>query len=127
MTSPGLRAQLLPIFLAELDGQVALFAATLLALEAAPADPVRHKTLFRIAHTLKGAAHAVGIGPVEHLCQAMETALGLRADGGPGAEADLRAFLTAAVAALHDASTRLHAGQDLVDAPITALAGRGRT
>ena len=46
----------------------------LLALEKLPPgqDPARYETIFRTAHSLKGAARAVSARDVETLCQAME-------------------------------------------------------
>lgn len=51
-----------------------VMGAELLALEKLPPgqDPSRYETIFRTAHSLKGAARAVSARDVEVLCQAME-------------------------------------------------------
>ena len=51
-----------------------VMGAELLALEKLPPgqEPSRYETIFRTAHSLKGAARAVSARDVEVLCQAME-------------------------------------------------------
>lgn len=62
-------------FRIEAEDHFAAMSSGLIALENAADPDVRRTTLetvFREAHSLKGAARAVGIATVENLCQAME-------------------------------------------------------
>lgn len=125
MSGPGLRRELLPTFLAELEGEVAQFGVTLEALARSPSGPDELRVLFRIAHTLKGAARVVGIAPIERLCQSLEALLAPVLDGTGGLSDQHRLFLARAAEALQDAGRRLRAGEGLVNAPIVALTARG--
>jgi two-component system chemotaxis sensor kinase CheA len=125
MSAQSMRETLLPIFLEELEGQVAQFAAELPPGTSAPAEPKRLKALFRVAHTLKGAAHAMGVVPIERLCRSLEVTLSLVGEGGAMIAPDHYAFLVASADALRDAGARLRAGQELTHAPVAALAARG--
>jgi two-component system chemotaxis sensor kinase CheA len=124
MNLDQMRAQLLPIFLEELDGQVAQFAAALQP-PGAPVDPTQLRSLFRIAHTLKGAAHAVGVDPIERLCRALEVTLTVAGDGRPTIDPEHHAFLVDSAEALRDAGARLRSGQELTRSLVTTLAARG--
>ena len=73
MTS--LPERLLGIFLGELDDQLVVMNADILALESHPRDTARLRSLFRVAHTLKGAATAVGVHRVAEICHSLETML----------------------------------------------------
>ncbi len=78
--------QLLASFVEELDEQVRSFGAELLALEKQGASGAaeRVRTLFRIAHTIKGGARAVDAPELALLAHDLEEALsGLRAAGAP--------------------------------------------
>ena len=60
-------------FRMEAEEHLAQLGAGLLAMEdAADAGPEVLEVVYRAAHSLKGAARAVGIGPVEELCQSLE-------------------------------------------------------
>jgi two-component system chemotaxis sensor kinase CheA len=120
-----MRAQLMPIFLEEMEGQVARFAANLPAGPDEPVDADRLRSLFRVAHTLKGAAHAVGVVPIERVCRALEVTLTMAADGRATIDPDHHAFLLASAEALRDACARLRSGQELTHSLVTALAARG--
>ncbi len=113
MDKQQLAARLMATFLGELDEQVATMNAELLALEAAPDNAARLKSLFRVAHTLKGAARAVEVPIVEQACHAIETLLADIRVGtrrfGPGEFA----LLFAAADALAEAGHRLRTGQAL--------------
>ena len=65
MNRGSLAARLLAAFLEELDEQLRAMDADLLALEAHPADGERLRSLFRVAHTVKGAARAAAVPVVE--------------------------------------------------------------
>ena len=61
-------------FEVEAAEHIGTMSAELLALEKLPPgqEPSRYETIFRTAHSLKGAARAVSARDVEVLCQAME-------------------------------------------------------
>src|SRR5690348_13636623 len=71
----ALAARLRATFLGELDDQVRVLNADLLALESAPRDSERLRSVFRIVHTLKGAARAAGVPLIEAVCHELETGL----------------------------------------------------
>src|SRR5712691_4380971 len=103
MNKEQLAARLLTTFLAELDEQVRTMNADLLALEAEPADVERLKSVFRVAHTLKGAARAAAVAPVEQACHALETLLADAREGRLTLGPEEFALLFSAADALSDA------------------------
>ncbi|HEX7239878.1 MAG TPA: Hpt domain-containing protein, partial [Longimicrobiaceae bacterium] len=121
MNRGSLAARLLAAFLEDLDEQVRAMDADLIALEGRPADEERLKSLFRAAHTIKGAARAANLPPVEEACHVLEGRLADARDGrtalGP---AQFRA-LFAAVDALREAGERLRAGEPLDGAQVGGL------
>ena len=71
-------ARLLATFKVEAQEHLAAMSAELVALERPAPEaevPVRVETLFREAHSLKGAARSVNLADVERLCQALERVL----------------------------------------------------
>jgi two-component system chemotaxis sensor kinase CheA len=126
MNKDQLAARLLATFLGELDEQVSEMNADLLALEAQPTDGQRLRALFRVAHTLKGAASAAGVAPIEQACHTLETLLAEAREGRLTLGAEEFALLFAAADALGDAGRRLKAGQDLAGSPLMALRERLR-
>ncbi len=122
--SPDLPARLLATFRAELDELVREMNAELLALEAEPTGTEHLRSLFRVAHTLKGAARAAGVLPVEQACHALETLLAQARDGTTILGAEEFALLYSAADALGDASARLRAGESLTRSPVAALHDR---
>jgi two-component system chemotaxis sensor kinase CheA len=124
MNKDQLAARLLATFTAELEEQVRVMNADLLALEAEPADAERLRSLFRGAHTLKGAARAAAVTPVEQACHALETLLVEARDGRLTLGPPEFALLFAAADALGDAGQRLKAGRDLNGSPVAALRDR---
>src|SRR5689334_12817406 len=76
-------ARLTATFLDELQEHVRVFNRELLALEQQPSDSwaERIKTLFRAAHSLKGAARAVNATRVEAICHRLEGVLATVRDG----------------------------------------------
>lgn len=71
-------------FRVEAREYVQTMAAELLALEKVPAgtgDPGRIETIFRTAHSLKGAARSVSAKEIELVCQALETVFALWKNG----------------------------------------------
>lgn len=124
MNKDQLSARLLVTFTAELEEQVRAMNADLLALEAAPADVEHLKSLFRVAHTLKGAARAAGVTAVEQACHALETLLAEARDGKVMLGPTEFGLLFSAADALTDAGRRLKVGRDLAGAPIAILRDR---
>src|SRR5690348_10005536 len=95
-------------FRAELDEHGRVFNRELLALEREPHGPgaiESIKLLFRSAHSLKGAAHAVGQSELEQHCHALEELLAGLRDGrltlGPTLFAELFAAVDKVSAAGH--------------------------
>lgn len=70
-----LAARLLETFSAELEDQIMALNAHLLSLETAPDKSQDQRAVFRIVHTLKGAARAAGVSQVEATCDRLETLL----------------------------------------------------
>src|SRR6478752_1657901 len=81
MADDALAARLLVIFIDELDEQVQQLNDDLLVLERTPDDAERLRAVFRVMHTLKGAARAAGLPLVEELCHALENELSRVRDG----------------------------------------------
>lgn len=127
MSRDALARRLLATFLDELEEGVASLNADILALETAPeaAEPLR--SLFRTAHTLKGASHAAGVPVVEETCHAVEVLLAGAREGtrilGPREIALLLSFADA----MSDAGDRLRAGGSLDDSPLALVRGRLRS
>ncbi len=113
MNRQELATRLLATFVGELEEQVSAMNADLLALEACPDDPERVHALFRAAHTIKGAARAVGVSPVEQACHALESLLVQVRDGGREITPDDLPLLFAAADALGDSARQLRSGQSL--------------
>lgn len=122
MTKQELAARLLASFLDELDEQVRVLNAAVLALEGNhPAgDGVRG--LFRVAHTLKGAARAANVPLVEQVCHELETLLAAARGHSVTLGPDDFALLFAAADALDDAGRCLRRGERLDGSPLAALA-----
>jgi two-component system, chemotaxis family, sensor kinase CheA len=72
MAEDELTARLLRTFVVELEEQVGVLNHGLLRLEQRAADAETLRTLFRAAHTVKGAARVVGVSLVEEACHALE-------------------------------------------------------
>ncbi|MBI4542395.1 MAG: response regulator [Gemmatimonadetes bacterium] len=126
MNKDQLAARLLGTFVGEIEEQVRAMNADVLALEADPADAERLKSLFRVAHTLKGAARAAAVAPVEQVCHSLETLLAEARDGKLTLGPEEFTLLFSAADALGDAGKRLKAGRDLAGSPLAALRDRLR-
>src|SRR5580692_11563352 len=98
-------ARLIRIFLGELDERLSTFDADLSALvgaaEADRADLVT--SLFRGAHSLKGAAASVGASGIESVCQQLEDVLAKVREGELALDAERCAALVAAAAQVREA------------------------
>ena len=105
MADDVLAARLLLIFIDELDEEVRQLNEDLLALERAPDDVERLRSVFRVMHTLKGASRAAGLPRVEELCHALENELSRVRDGG-------ERLLPAQIAVLFEAADALGQTRD---------------
>src|SRR5215213_993273 len=119
--------RLMVTFLGELGEHVRAINDDLLALEKAGdgVDRVeRIQSLFRSAHSLKGAARSVGAGVVEQACHHLEGILARVRDGGMPLEQPLFALLFATADAIEEAGMRLREQQDLTDSPLAGIIPR---
>ena len=82
------------------------------------------RTLFRTAHSLKGAARSVSVGLIESACHRLEEILAAVRDGRKSLDADLFVVLFAAADAIEEAGMRLREQRDLSDTPLAALLPR---
>jgi two-component system chemotaxis sensor kinase CheA len=121
MTDDALAARLRATFATELDEQTRIMSADLLVLEHDPANSDRLKSLFRVAHTLKGAARAVGEAIIERTCHEVESLLTLVRDGTVKlGERHIRLLFRAADA-LTDSAASLTAGHQLDNSPLLEI------
>src|SRR3990170_1406596 len=111
------------MFAVEAEEHLQALGASLLALDRDSATPEAREaaeTMFREAHTLKGAARSVGRTDVETLCQELESLLGRVGRGELAPSAALAGELRAAIDGL---GRRLTAGgAPAPSAPATAPA-----
>jgi two-component system chemotaxis sensor kinase CheA len=121
MTADRLAARLLATFIGELDEQVRAMNAEVLALETRPDDAERLRALFRVTHTLKGAARAANVPLVEEVCHALEERLATARDAHSPLDASQIARLLEAADALADVAARLRNGVALADSPLARL------
>ena len=123
MTKPSLAARLLDAFLADLEEQLGTLNRALLSLELDAKNADALKSVFRVMHTLKGAAHATDQPLVERVCHRLETVLAVARDGGAKLGPDQFALMFSAADALADTARRLGEGIPIDDAtPIGRLA-----
>jgi len=108
----ALAARLLVTFLDELDEQLRALDADLLALERDPADAEHLRSVFRVAHTLKGASRAAGVHAIEEVCHALETMCAVARDSGTPLASSQISLLFAGSDALADAGKLLREGRD---------------
>ena len=118
-------ARLLETFRVEAEEHFEVLSNGLLELERDPDG--EHlplvETLFREAHSLKGAARAVELGDIESVCQAMESVFAAWKRGEIGASAELFDALNEAVDALRESSAH---GRDSASAAETMGGLMGR-
>ncbi|MEW5847813.1 MAG: response regulator [Myxococcota bacterium] len=126
MDKDTLKARLLATFLGELQEQVRALEANAMALEKYPeeARPEILKALFRVAHSLKGAARSAGVPLIEAACHRLEETLGRARDGLFPVGPDLVPELLATVDALSDAGRRMRAGEELRGGPLAMILTR---
>jgi two-component system chemotaxis sensor kinase CheA len=119
--------RLLPIFLEELGEHVRTLNQEVLALEKGADGEARtqhFRTLFRAAHSLKGAARSANVILIEGACHRLEGVLTAARDGTIPLDAGLFALLFATADAIEEAGQRLREQSDLGDAPLSALLPR---
>jgi two-component system chemotaxis sensor kinase CheA len=125
----ALAARLTMTFASELDDSYTTLVADTLALERDPSDSERERSVFRIMHTLKGAARAAGVPAIETLCHAMESELSRAKTAGAPLTPQQLSLLLAIADAFSDASQQLKRGQKVSDDSVAALlyrlSGRG--
>ncbi|MEO7084816.1 MAG: response regulator [Gemmatimonadaceae bacterium] len=80
MTASDLAQRLRGLFAEELDEQLRAGNQHLLALEQRPTDSEELRSLFRVMHTLKGAARAAGFPELERECHVLEAILAAARD-----------------------------------------------
>ncbi|GAB5540785.1 MAG: response regulator [Sandaracinaceae bacterium] len=121
MDKAALTKRLRAVFVEELEDHVSTWNDALLRLEqgAPPADLQR--TLFRIAHSLKGAARAVSLPTLETYCHGLEEELDAL-EGAP--EGELLGRLFAAADVWAEVARRLRADEPVEDALFAPRAPR---
>ena len=103
---------LMATFLEELDEHIRAFNRDLLALEKSPPTSVKAdllKTLFRTAHSLKGAAASVNVTLIESACHRLEGILERVRDGVLELGPDLYRLFFASVDGIEEAGMRCRA------------------
>jgi two-component system chemotaxis sensor kinase CheA len=122
-----LAARLRATFAVELGEQVQHMNTDLLALESDPSDQARLRSLFRVAHTLKGAARTADVPMVEEVCHTLESLLAEARDGTRRLGRNEFELLFAAADALAAAGERLKAGEPVDREALMHLSERVRT
>jgi two-component system, chemotaxis family, sensor kinase CheA len=124
MAQDELMARLRATFIEELDEQVRELNSALLALEQRPRDGGIIRSLFRAAHTIKGAARVAGALAVEETCHALESLFAAVRDERLNLDGGHFSLLFAVVDGLADAGARLRRGEDVADGALPALLKR---
>jgi two-component system, chemotaxis family, sensor kinase CheA len=127
MTPDDLNERLLTTFVQELEEQVRELNSGLLALEQQPGDVELIRSLFRAAHTIKGAARVVAVPIVEPVCHAIESVFANIRDGRQSLTGSDFSLLFATCDALQDAASRLRSGESLKGSSAEALLPRLQT
>lgn len=126
MSPEDLSARLRATFVQELEDQLRMMDASLLALEAHPGDAEAIRTLFRAAHSVKGAARVAGVGIVEEACHALEELFAEVRDGRRTLSGGDFSLLFAATDALEEVARRLRANASLEESTLPAVIERIR-
>ena len=130
MTGPGasarepLAARLLAAFIDEIGEHQRALVAEALALERDPGNAERQASVFRIMHTIKGAARAASVPSIEALCHAVEGELAQARTAGTGLTPAQIALLLATADAFSDAAAELKAGRSAPEGSVAALLHR---
>ncbi len=124
MDRSKLLERLMTTFVGELAEHVRTLNGELLALEKDPEGPgrvERFKTLFRAAHSLKGASRSVGLSLIEEASHRLEDVLSAVRDGRVAADASWFGLLYATADAFEEAAMRLREQHDLAGSPLDLL------
>jgi two-component system, chemotaxis family, sensor kinase CheA len=124
MPQDDLAARLRATFLQELEEQVQELNRALLALEQRPGDAETIRTLFRSAHTIKGAAGVAGVPLVEQACHELEGVFAAVRDGDRVLGGSDFSLLFAVLDALAEAGRLLRSGAPLENASLAAFLPR---
>ena len=120
----ALRLRLRALFLDELDQHVGVLNDGFLRLERGDGRDLETELvneLFRSAHSLKGAASAVGVPPVEAVCHRLEEVLGTVRDGTVTLSALDFEPLFGAVDIIAAAGSSLREGGDATGLPVAEI------
>ena len=124
MNKNELVRRLMATFLEELQEHVETLNRGLLKLEKEPQADGRDetlKTIFRAAHSMKGAARAVNVDLIEKACHELEDILQAACTGKTSFSAELFGVLFSAADALEEAGMRLREEHSLEDSPLSRL------
>lgn len=129
MTGPGssrepLAARLLAAFIDELGEHQRALVAEALALEREPGNADRQASVFRIMHTIKGAARAASVQSIEALAHAVEGELAAARKTGAALTPSQISLLLATADAFADAAAELRAGRPSPEGSVAALLHR---
>jgi two-component system chemotaxis sensor kinase CheA len=121
----ALAARLRAMVVEELEDQVTEANRHLLALERAPDDAEELRSIFRVMHTLKGAARAANVSELERLCHRLEAMLASARDAGrPLNSGELKALFEG-VDRLTEAGATLREELSPAPAPVDAASVDG--
>ncbi len=127
MDKDKLIKRLMTTFLEELEEHVRALNRDLLALEKETDGRKRAEllqTLFRTAHSLKGAARSVNVNLIESVCHQLEEILTAVRDGAIPLSSDLFSLLLSTADAIEETSMRLREQQDLGGSLLSAVLPR---
>ncbi len=119
--------RLMNTFLQEMEEHLRSINQDLLDLEKLPPGEdrsTRLQSLFRSAHSLKGAARSVNATLIEEACHAAEEILAAARAGTTPLDAERIALLFEATDAIEEAGMRLREQHDLSDSPLAELLPR---
>ncbi|WP_182870705.1 hybrid sensor histidine kinase/response regulator [Rhodopirellula sp. JC639] len=124
MNREQLAEQLMATFLDELHVHVNTLGRDLLALENKLSDHERAEawtSIFRAAHSLKGASAVVHINPIHVACHRLEDIFEHYRDSDQSLCPEMTSVLLKAVDAIEEIGMRIRAEQKLDDAPLTQM------
>ena len=113
MDREQLARRLLRTFGSEVEEQTRALNAYLLALEERPGDSELLQSVFRVAHTLKGAARAAGVRLVEQVFHALESRLAELRDGKRQIDESDLSLLFDVVDVMQEAVASLREGREV--------------
>ena len=117
MDKAELTRRLRAVFVDELEDHVVTWNRTLLGVERGESEGAEDvKTLFRIAHSLKGAARTVALPALEHYCHELEERLAGVRDRGEELDRALTARLLGAADVWAETARRLRVDEPIDDA-----------